>query len=317
MTAANFCIVLNDCLPPPSIAGELLKQLSLYAPYLGSYLDQCKSSRQHINNSEARCLATEYWQLNNAGFNSSTAKHNAALALLLASKQQKITNLEPNQAFWLVELVHIAPSREGAALIPSSELNLSIQHNEQLLQSAQSLCEGSVFELKPWSTTHWQLHSQTPLHPSFASSQLVSRTAVNDWWDQSENHRDWRRFVNELQMLYFNHPVNIQRHEQGLVSVNSLWPVGGLQPDMWPDPQVGSTQIIQTLSPFFLRQDWGGWLLALQELDQNLRPLLEKKPTLVLTNTESFMVAKPHAPRLWHKLFTPASTWRKQWLAQS
>lgn len=317
MTAANFCIVLNDSLPPPNIAGELLKQLPQYAPYLGAYLDLCQSSLQHIDSSESRCLATEYWQLHHCGFNPSTAKHNAALALLLASKQQKITNIEPHQPLWLVELVHIAPSREGAALIPSSELNLSIQHNELLLQSAQNLCEGTIFHLKPWSTTHWQLQSQIPLDPTFASSQLVSRTSVNDWWDQSENHRDWRRFVNELQMLYFNHPVNQERQEQGLVPINSLWPVGGINPDLWPDPQISSTQIIHTLSPFFLKQDWGGWLFALQELEQTLRPLLETKPTLVLTNTESLLVATPRTSRLWHKLFTPTSTWRNQWLAQS
>lgn len=317
MTTANLCIVLNDCLPPPSIAGELLKQLPQYASYLTSYLDQCQSTLHTVHLNESRCLATEYWQLNHLGFNASTAKHNAALALLLASKQQNLTESSSNTPFWLAELVHIAPSREGAALITSPALELSSEHSNALLHSAQMLCEDTPFQLTPWSATHWQLHSDVPLHPTFASSELVSRTSVNDWWDQSENHRQWRRFVNELQMLCFTHPVNLERQAQGLAPINSLWPVGGISPNTWPIRPTKPTKIIETLSPHYLKQDWGSWLLAIQQLEHFLAPLLEKNPTMVLTSTDSYQVVSPHTRRFWHRFIAPTSNWRTHWLAQS
>ena len=261
MTAANFCIVLNDALPPPTIAAQLLKQLPEYANDLVQYLDRCQSTFTQISLGQSRCLASEVWQLEQAGFNASIAKHNAALALLLASKQQKLTTLATDQPFWLVELVHIAPSRDGAALIRANELDIQPEHSAALLASAQQFCEGTPFTLEPWSTTHWKLSSEENMDSTFASSQLVSRTAVNDWWDQNPSQRAWRRFVNEIQMLYFSHPINHQRQAQQLAPINSLWPIGGLTPAAW-QPQPLNVQVYTELSSYYLRQDWGGWPFA-------------------------------------------------------
>ena len=327
MTAANFCIVLTESLAPAPIAAELLQQLPAYAPQLVSYLDQCQSEKTTITPRESRCTAFEYWQLQQAGFSTAIAKHNAALALLLASEQQKLNTLAPDQPFWLVELVHIAPARDGAALLPASTLNIQAAQNAALLASAQALCEGTPFRLSPWSDTHWQLHydSSHPLPPTFASSTLVSRMAVNDWWDQDERSPDWPRIVNEIQMLYFDHPINLLRQEQGLAPVNSLWPVGGLPPAAWqPQPITAKTQVITALTESYLRQDWGQWLAELQQIDKAIAPLLQDhalQPQLVLTNTNEYVHARPQAPRFWQRFvpapFTPTPTWRSHWLAQS
>lgn len=37
----------------------------------------------------------------------------------------------------------------------------------------------------------------------------------------------WRRWQNEIQMLLFEHPVNLAREKQGRLSINSLWLHGG------------------------------------------------------------------------------------------
>ena len=314
MIAANSCILLTDSLPPASMAAELLKQLPKHAPQLVQYFDQCQSTIQSFPIHQSRCVAEEAWQIEQGQWHSAKAKHNAALALLLAQQQQK--SLTPaHKPFWLVELVHIAPARDGAALIPASDLHIDQAHSQQLLQSAQSLCEGTPFQLQPWSTTHWQLHTNIDLPAHFASSALVSRTAVNAWWDQDHATRDWRRFVNELQMLYFDHPVNQQRQSQGLAAVNSLWPLGGLAPSAWQADNVPLR--LATLSDAALRQDWGLWLHQLQELEKTLMPLLAHSPTLVLSNLEHIMTLTPATPRFWQRFFPSTPTWRNHWLAQS
>lgn len=326
MTAENFCIVLNDSLVSGPIATELLKQLPTYAPHLVRYLDQCQSEKTTIELSQAKCTAFEYWQLEDAGFTASMAKHNAALALLLASEQKKLTKIAADAPLWLVELVHISPARDGAALLPASALALEPAHNEALLQSAQALCEGTPFRLSAWSETHWQLHSDSnhELPPTFASSALVSRMTVNDWWDQDARSRDWRRFVNEVQMLYFDHPVNSSRQQQGLPPINSLWPVGGLRPVTWqPTPPNPRHAVFNALSESYLRQDWGQWLLELQKIEAKIASLLQNPaspPHLILTNTTEYLCASAQAPRFWQR-FSPfkssTPSWRNHWLAQS
>lgn len=316
MTAANSCIVLSEALAPPAIAAELLKQLPTYAPNLLRYLDLCQSQLLYPNLEQNRCTALESWQIEQAQFNSSTAKHNAALALLLATQAEKKPDPTSNRPFWLVELIHMAPSRDGAALIPANQLEINAQQSQALLQSAQALCEGTPFTLHAWSTTHWQLISQLDLPPIFASPQLVSRSAVNDWWDQDPRTQAWRRFVNELQMLYFNHPINQQRQNAQLPPINSLWPIGGLSPASW-QPQPRAVVRFNELTQAYLRQDWGTWLLQLQHLDQALPPLLAQQPHIILSNTEQVLSASPRPVRFWHRFIQPTSTWRMHWLAQS
>lgn len=316
MTAANSCIVLSEALAPPAIAPELLKQLPIYAPNLVRYLDQGQSQFITTQVEQNLCTALEWWLIEQAQFTSSTAKHNAALALLLAAQAEKTPDSASTEPFWLVELIHMAPSRDGAALIPAHVLQINPDHSQTLLEAAQTLCEGTSFSLHPWSTTHWELRSQNKLAPLFASSQLVSRTSVNDWWDQEPRNKEWRRFVNELQMLYFNHPVNNQRQAQGLLPVNSLWPVGGLAPALW-QPQPRPLKQISALTSAYLSQDWGLWLHQLQELDTQLLPFLKQNPEIVLSNTEQLLIIRPRTARIWHRFIKPTPTWRTHWLAQS
>lgn len=317
MTAANSYIVLTEGLPPATIAAEIIKQLPHYAPTLLNYLDQSKSDMTAIDLSQSRCTAFEYWQVNQAQFSASTAKHNAALALLLAAQQQNLSKLASDTPFWLVELVHIAPARDGAALIPAKDLLISQEQSHDLLRSAQALCEGTPFQLKPWSATHWQLLSDSDLPLSFASSTLVSRTTVNDWWDQDPSSRDWRRFVNEIQMLYFDHPINQQRQQHGYPPINSLWPVGGLCPNAWQPQPASSVQVFTELSEPALRQDWGRWLEQLRMIDQQLASLLVHNPSLMLSNTTHYQTLQAQPKRVWHRFIKPTPVWRNHWLAQS
>lgn len=316
MTAENSCIVLTEGLPPAPIASELLKQLPHYAPELVAYLDQCQSELIAVDLSQSRCTALEHWQLHQANFSAPMAKHNAALALLLASQQQKNPDPKDKNAFWLVELVHISPARDGAALIPAVNLNIEVSQNADLLQSAQTLCEGTPFQLSAWSNTHWQLHSDITLPATFASSSLVSRTSVNDWWDQDPRSRDWRRFVNEIQMLFFNHPVNLQRQQQGLLSINSLWPVGGISPADW-QPQPKKSLVFTQLSDSYLRQEWGQWLVEMQSIQEHIIPLLHNQPEIVFSNTTHYMKSQFVPRRFWQRLFNSTPAWRNHWLVQS
>lgn len=318
MTATNSCIVLTEGLPPAPIASELIKQLAQYAPKLVTYLDQCQSELITVDVNQTRCTALECWQLHQANFSASMAKHNAALALLLASQQQKQpdSSASDKKPFWLAELIHISPARDGAALIAAADLEIEAAQNAILLESAQTLCVGTPFNLTPWSTTHWQLHSDIALPNTFASSKLVSRTAVNDWWDQDPLSRDWRRFVNEIQMLYFNHPVNLERQRQGLPTINSLWPLGGMSPSVW-QPEPIESQVFTTLTGPYLRQDWGQWLIEMQALQEHIIPHLHNKSELILTNTNNYMRAQLAPKRFWHRFLPSTPAWRNHWLTQS
>src|SRR5690606_32431554 len=124
--------------------------------------------------------------------------------------------------------------------------------------------------------------------PVSASPSLVSITSVNDWWPQDMAGRPWRRLVNEIQMRWFEHPINRARYQQGLLPVNSLWLFGGGRLNqLRPAAEQPDTQVYGDLQAFSLKRDWGGWLAALAQLETHVfAPLARQKPpALVLTGS--------------------------------
>src|SRR5690606_20678364 len=196
---------------------------------------------------------------------------------------------EQDQPVWLTELVHVSPSRDGAALLPASELAITPDQSVALFESVQTLFSEAGFELAPSGTRHWRITLPAGYAPTSASPALVSITSVNDWWPQDMAARPWRRLVNEVQMLWFDHPVNQARYQQGLVPINSLWLFGGARADQLAFATLQqNTQVYSDLQEFGVKRDWGGWLAALGQLETRVfAPLAGgSPPNLVLIGSD-------------------------------
>lgn len=86
-----------------------------------------------------------------------------------------------------------------------------------------------------WSTDSphlWTLHasSESGRARLDAISNLRCRSArmaagrkIDAWQPEGEAARAWRAIVNELQMLWFDHPVNQAREQHGRATLNSIW----------------------------------------------------------------------------------------------
>src|SRR3546814_10971273 len=111
-------IVLPGALPDPREARELTTYLASTAPTLLGWLQRGRATATPADPADAGCTPLEQWQLAVCGFQPQTGQNLAAgLGPLLAADAT-----EPNQPVWLAELVHVSPSRDGAALLPAHEL---------------------------------------------------------------------------------------------------------------------------------------------------------------------------------------------------
>lgn len=60
---------------------------------------------------------------------------------------------------------------------------------------------------------------------------------IRPWLPTGVNASWWRQLLNEIQMLLFEHPVNLVREASGLDVVNSVWLSGiGVYPASWSSP---------------------------------------------------------------------------------
>lgn len=308
-------IVLPGALPDPREARELAHYLPNTAPTLFAWLRNAKPHRVAADPAHSGCLPHEQWQLMVRGFRPRAGQNFATgLGPLLAGQVS-----DSDKPVWLAELVHVAPSRDGAALIPAAELGITPEQSVALFESVQAFFEEGGFPLQPCDTYRWRVHPPAGHDAPVASPQLVSVTSVNDWWSQDTTARPWRKLANEVQMLWFSHPVNVARQEQGLAPINSLWLFGGARPDQLPDRYADDIALHAGLLGPLTRQDWNSWLTALGQLEaQVFAPLAAQPPRqVILTGRDAIIELTPGARRTWAQ-WLPGSkeAWRKWWSLQ-
>ena len=311
-------IVLPGALPDPREAQELLPHLLKAAPNLVKWLERSHALRIVADPAQTHCTVWEYWRLQQYGFKpEGEQRHSAGLGPLLANGSGIST---PDEPIWLLELTHISPSRDGAVLIPANDLALTRDHSDALFEAAQSLFANTGFSIAPCSVTHWRVALPDNYAPVLPSAQLVSTTTVNEWWRQDLAGRPWRRLANELQMLWFDHPVNQERHEQGQVPVNSVWLFGGAhrsQFDIKPDVSLTDIHRDDRLLGLMYAQDWGRWLQSMGELDTEVFASLNSQSEVTLIGRDQF-VTHTTENRFWkHWLPGSRESWKKWWSPQN
>ncbi|ASC91503.1 hypothetical protein [Alcaligenes faecalis] len=309
-------IVINGALPEPAIARELIKHLPQTAPSLVQLLTQGKGTLSVRDPSEDLCTPAQAWLLHAHGFTAHQAQHlSAGLAPLRLRQLKQIHSVTPEEAVWLAELVHIAPSREGAMLIPAEQLALTESYSRALLEAIRPYLDETGFQFEYISPALWRVTPPADFTVQAASTELVSQSNLNNWWTQDVQTRPWRRLINEFQMLAFALPDNQEREQAGLPNVNSLWLFGGAScQQLGPEP--AELRIIDDLQDSLIRQDWGLWLQQLAELDRTvLAPLAAgPMPELVLTGLDRYAHVGPASRRIWPlSLFKQTSNWSQWW----
>ena len=153
---------------------------------------------------------------------------------------------------WLVQadLVCLRPDRDSLLLYPAEDCGLTEDESRQLYESVcehfpeladDLICEG----------TRWYLRcSEKPQLPVSALDQIAGTPLPGRFLDDMEPH--WRALLNELQMLFYSHPVNQRREEKGMVPINGLWfwGSGRLADDHTKAWQclVGASEVLQGLA---------------------------------------------------------------------
>jgi hypothetical protein len=168
----------------------------------------------------------------------------------------------------------------------------------------------------------------------------MAEMRLTDWWPQEDSLREWRRLLNEIQMVWHEHPVNLARAERAELPINSLWLFGGAQG--WSpghsavqtaaEPQnrnrthkealassqpqaadLSSALIYEGLHTPYLQGDWAAWIAALPALSEHLSTL-DPTTSLILTGQQRCVVLTPARKRWWHALIAPRpQPWNTWW----
>jgi hypothetical protein len=146
------------------------------------------------------------------------------LHLFYPGKQLPYASLiapEKEKSWCVASLVHIQATHNDAFITKiGSELALTDYQARKLFDSVDMFLQSSGFvcnyhEPSCWLLAHEKVNLiQCPSVHTMQNNSIYPRLCFDKFWSS---------LFTEIQMLLYNHPVNIERREQGLPDINGLW----------------------------------------------------------------------------------------------
>jgi hypothetical protein len=309
MPADRLHLLIPFALPPAAIASTALSGVDY--PALAKLVARATLGEQVIGEDFQRTLPHERWvarQFGATGPHASAADDEAPLApyMLLADGGT------PGDATWAcVQPVHVRIAHDHLVLIAPSSLELTDDEAATLYAIAKPLIEELGVRVEAPTPRRWYLSSDAFGSLAGASPLRASGRNIEIWLPHEahtgERSRAWMKLQNEVQMAWFEHPVNDAREARGLPTVNSIWfhAQGAMRAVSSPFARVLSDAVatrglalaskadqarapatfanlrsrpgdtgatLVELDPFsgpFIEQDWSRWNAAFAELERD------------------------------------------------
>jgi hypothetical protein len=311
-------IVLPGALPPAEpVAAELAKRLPTVAPALYALMRHGVGQQRPFDPRGHGCTPYEGWQLEQAGFHPAPGQPvGAGLGPLRAGDDAAGT-----ESVWVADLAHVALGTDRASLVPAEALDLEPAEGVALYEAVRPLFADTPFDAQILQPHRWRVRLPPDMNPPSASPAAVMGQPLNTWWTQDAATRPWRRLLNEIQMVWYEHPVNTARSARGQLPVNAVWLYGGAS--AWPRPATTAPapQVLEDLYAPFLAEDWATWLQVMERLDGTaFKPCIDaagrpSRPlglTLLGRDRRVTLTLQPRSPLLrW--LPIRESAWRTWW----
>lgn len=129
--------------------------------------------------------------------------------------------------FWLrADPVLLQPSIDNLILLPAQHLAITQAESDALIQSLNThFAEDGMIFYAP-TPERWYVHCAEP-QVEFVSLEEVEGRQIITFLPRGEDALIWHRYMNEIQMLFYTHPVNEARSLARRPLISSVWFWGG------------------------------------------------------------------------------------------
>lgn len=303
-------LLIPGSLPPSTVAADLIPHVREHCPELVRRMELLACAHSVLAPEETGCTALEYLHLVREGY---VAQAGNTFGAGLAPWRAGIS--QPNEPVWIADLCSVAIGREGAQMAMPESLQIEQFEADALFETAQTLWSNTAISILPIESGRWRVWLPPDAQLTSISPAAVCSLSIADWWPQHPSMKTWRKLLNEVQMMWHDHPVNLSRSERGLHPINSLWLYGGT-PGWKPISQLVQTETYSELNSAFLNADWAGWITKLSALSEYLRHSPEET-AITLVGERRLAQLKPLTKHWWQKLLPPRKqNWTNWWTSQ-
>ncbi|MCW9014447.1 MAG: hypothetical protein OQL06_11740 [Gammaproteobacteria bacterium] len=205
-----------------------MKQISLLIPGLLGPLPELEASNSDL----PQCAALQRWLTRGSKTQLQVKTYFQQLAQLFDAKlDYSVTQLSAladgcdcSQGYWYrADPVHFKTDIDHAILLDQHQLNV-LQHEAEIL--AQYFNQHFVddgLRLVPAHPHRWYLHCEQKLELTTTPLADAVGRDIKHFLPAGEHALNWRRLLNETQMLFHTNEINEQREASRQLTINSLW----------------------------------------------------------------------------------------------
>jgi len=140
------------------------------------------------------------------------------------------TGAVPNGVVLRADPVHLRADQHRLVLFAADQMTITPEEAQALAESFNQLYAADAMQLEAPTPTRWYLRlTESPALRTTPLTQIIGRD-IDKHLPTGTNAQHWRRFSNEVQMLFHEQPVNRAREARGKPLINSLWLWGGGKP---------------------------------------------------------------------------------------
>ena len=202
---------------------------------------------------------------------------------------------------YLAEPAHFTIANDHLRLDDPSGLGVTLVEARALAAAIEPVLREAGWRLaplEPATLNHWMLARDDAVALSAPSIERAIGDNVAHWQPQGADDAAlaWRRCINEIQMAWFDHPVNAARDAAGKATINTLWLSGNGAPQtalphyravdsgiallaaLPVEP--GAPRVLESFDGFIgpaRHEDWSGWREQLGVLDARLATLVARQ----------------------------------------
>jgi len=301
----ELTMVLPFALPPPELAPDLIR--ALQAPALAALVSRTSASQFIAFDNSTRVLPHEAWLSHLLGLGAAPQAPAAAAPFAVAAMRG--FGLPPADGHWfIVHPIHVQIARNHLVMDDMRLLTVSEADGRALFEAAEPYFSDAGKPLLYGDAATWFVRADDWAGLRTASPDAAAGQNLTAWMPEGEPAAACRKLQNEIQMLWFEHPVNEAREARGQKALNAFWlwggaaaPAGATTPAA-PAPLIAdgpswlaaladparrgtfdalighagtSLLCLDSLSGAALASDWSSWLQQMQQLEEQwFAPLL-------------------------------------------
>ncbi|MFN0300623.1 MAG: hypothetical protein ACKVQU_09745 [Burkholderiales bacterium] len=140
---------------------------------------------------------------------------------------------------WIrVDPVHLRVGRDDFTLLDATTIPLDREETAALIDALNEHFRDEAMRFIAPTASRWYMTGPTPITANTATLDLVRGRSVDALRPTGPGALPLQAFMNEVQMLLHEHPINAIRERCGVPPINSVWPWGAGQPQDIVTPAV-------------------------------------------------------------------------------